>query len=275
MTARAVWKGFLKFGSVACAVKLVGATSESEKLHFRILNRKTQQPIKSVYLDESTGDTVESEDIIKGYELDKGDFLHLEPDEIKALKLQSEHTLDVDGFVDEKTIDPVYLDKPYYLIPADKVANEAYAVFRDALKKKGAAARSCIVLYQRGREVVIQATGDGITMTTLRPHNEVIAAKSVFEDIRHIKIDPEMAEIASLIIEKKVKKFDPSGFEDTYENALIEMIKAKQQGKKPPKPAPRPKENVVNLADILRKSLEKEGGKLPARSKVAPKKKAS
>lgn len=275
MTPRAVWKGFLKFGSVACAVKLVGATSESEKLHFRILNRKDKLPVKSAYIDESTGKTVESEDIIKGYELNAGDFLHLEPDEIRALKPQSEHTLEVDGFIDEKTIDPIYLDKPYYLIPADKVANEAYAVFREALRKKGAAARSCIVLYQRGREVVIQATGEGVTMTTLRPHNEVIAAKSVFDDIRNIKIDPEMAEIASLIIEKKVTKFDPSAFEDTYENALIEMIKAKQQGKKPPKPVPRPKENVINLADVLRKSLEKEGGKLPTKSKAMPKKKAS
>jgi DNA end-binding protein Ku len=120
---RAVWKGYLKLGAVTCGVKLVGATSEAGKIHFRILNRKDRQPVKSAYIDEATGKTVDSEDQVKGYETDKGEFLLLEPDEIKALKLQTEHTLDIDGFVDKASVDPVYFDKPYYLIPADAPSN--------------------------------------------------------------------------------------------------------------------------------------------------------
>ncbi|MDQ6436728.1 Ku protein [Mesorhizobium sp. LHD-90] len=256
---RAVWKGFLKFGSVACAVKLVGATSEAEKIHFRILSRKTREPVKSAYLDEGTDKVVETEDQVKGYELDNGEFLLLEPDEIKALKQSSEHTLEVDKFVDLTAIDQRYLDKPYHVVPADPAAREPFAVICEALARKKAAARSCIVLYQRGREVLIQPEGEALLMTTLRNHNQMVAAGSVFDGLKKVKTDAEMIEIAELLIDKKKTKFDPSKFEDSYENALIEMIKAKQQGKAPPKPAPKPKENVVNLADVLRKSLEKEG----------------
>lgn len=264
-TPRAAWKGHVKFGSVAFGVKLIGAVSEADKIHFRILNRKTREPVRSAYVDEKTGDIVESEDQVKGYELSNGDMLEIEPDDIKALKPVSEHMLKIEAFVGEEEIDQRYLEKPYYLIPADGPSTEGYALFREALRKKKAAARSGVVLYQRGREVVIQPNGKGLVLTTLRNHNEVMSEQSAFEGLKDKKVDPEMTEIAEMIVEKKTGTFDPSRFEDAYENALIEMIKAKQQGKKPPKPAPKPKENVVNLADVLRKSLEKEGGKMPAK----------
>jgi DNA end-binding protein Ku len=265
---RAAWKGHVKFGSVAFGVKLIGAVTEADKIHFRILNRKTREPVRSAYVDEKTGDIVEAQDQVKGYELSSGDLLEIEPDDIKALKPVSEHMLEVSEFVDQADVDQRYLEKPYYLLPADRASAESYALFRDALARKKAAARSSVVLYQRGREVVITPSGKGLVLTTLRNHNEVMSEKSAFEGLKDQKVDPEMAEIAGLIVEKKSGRFDPSKFEDTYENALIEMIKAKQQGKKPPKPAPKPKENVVNLADVLRKSLEKEGGKAPAREKA-------
>ncbi len=258
---RAVWKGFLKFGSVACAIKLVGATSESEKIHFRILNRKTRQPVKSAYVDEGTDEAVESGDQVKGYQTDKGDYVMIEPEEIKQLKLSSEHTLEIDDFVALDTVDQRYLEKPYHVVPADAGAQETFAVIREAMARKKVAGRACIVLYQRGREVVIQpeGKGNGMLMTTLRNHNEMIAENSVFEGLSKVKTDSEMIEIAELLIDKKAGRFDPGKFEDVYENALIEMIKAKQHGKKPPKAAPTPKENVVDLAGILRKSLEHEG----------------
>lgn len=264
---RAAWKGHVKFGSVAFGVKLVGAITETGKVHFNILNRKTRERVKSAYVDEKTGDVVAPEDQVKGYELSNGEMLEIDPDDIKALKPVSEHTLEIDEFVDERQVDQRYLEKPYYLVPADGASAEGYAVFREALKRKRMAARSCVVLYQRGREVIIQPSGKGLVMTTLRSRDEVASEKSAFEGLKSRKVDPEMAEIAELIVEKKTGEFDPSTFEDTYENALIEMIRAKQQGKKPPKPAPKPKENVVNLADVLRKSLEREGGKPPARQK--------
>lgn len=270
---RAIWKGHLKVGSVSCAIKLVGATTESEKIHFRILNRKTNKPVSGAYVDQVTGDIVETEDQVKGYDLGGDDFLQIDPDEIKALKLSSEHTLEVDEFVPIDEIDQRYLEKPYHVIPGDRVSEEAFAVIREAMRRKRVAARSCIVLYQRGREIVLQPEGKGMLLTTLRTHAEVISKESVFDDLSKAKADPEMVEFASLLIDKKATTFDPSRFEDTYENALIEMIKAKKTGKAPPKAAPRPKENVVNLAEILRKSLEKEG--VAAKRKPAPSRKRS
>jgi DNA end-binding protein Ku len=267
MALRAVWKGFLKFGSVSCGIKLINAASESGKIHFRILNRKDRLPVKSVYVDEITGDLVEAEDQMKGFQLEGGDYLLIEPEEVKKLKQVTEHTLEVDETIDLSAIDQRYLDKPYYVVPADRISEEPFAVIREALAKKKAAARASIVLYQRGREVVIQPHGDGLMMTTLRNANEVVAEKAVFDGIKVPKTDPEMIGIATLLIDKKVGKFDPKEFEDRYENALIEMIEAKKAGRKPPKPAAPPKENVVNLSDVLRKSLEKEGIKPAAKSK--------
>jgi DNA end-binding protein Ku len=127
---RAVWKAFLKFGAVTCAVKLVGATSEAGKIHFRCLNRKDRQPVKSAYIDEGTGKPIDNEDQVKGYETEGNQYLLIEPEEIKALKVQSEHVLEIDGFVDKGSIDPVYFEKPYYLIPGDAVVAEPFAVIR-------------------------------------------------------------------------------------------------------------------------------------------------
>jgi DNA end-binding protein Ku len=263
MAARAVWKGFLKLASVSCAVKLTGATTEVGKVHFRTLNRKTKTPVHSIYVDEVTGKPVDDNEQVKGYELDNEEFVIVEPEEIKKLKVPSEHTIEIDQFVDPATVPSLYRQKPYYLYPADKVATEPFAVMREAMVRKKMAGIACIVLYQRERPVIIEPIGKGLLMTTLRYDNWVVEAKDVFSGLRKVEVDPEMAEIASLIIEKKTGKFEPSGFEDTYENVLLDLIKAKQQGRKPPKPVQAPRENVINLADVLRKSLEKEGGKQP------------
>ncbi|WP_367142393.1 Ku protein [Mesorhizobium sp.] len=261
MTApRAAWKGFLKVGSVTCGVKIVGATSEASKVHFKILNRKDGLPVKSAYIDEATEEEVEPEDQVKGFEIDKDSYIHVEPDELKKLKLTSDHTLEVGEFVDLGDVDTRYLEKPYYLIPADGAAAQAFEVIRKAMDEKKVAARSCVVLYQRGREVLIQPFGKGMLLTELRSHGEMISEQSVFADIKKVEYDADLIEIASLLIDKKVTSFDPSKFEDTYEDALIAMIEAKRKGKAPPKPVPRPKENVVNLAEILRKSLAQENG---------------
>ncbi|WP_348625832.1 MULTISPECIES: Ku protein [unclassified Mesorhizobium] len=256
---RAAWKGFLKVGSVTCGVKIVGATSEASKIHFKILNRKDGLPVRSVYADEETGKLVDAADQVKGFEIAKDEFLQIEPDDIKALKLTSKHTLEVGEFVSIDDIDTRYLEKPYYLIPADGAAIEAYGVIRDAMKNKGVAARSCVVLYQRGREVLIQPYGKGMVMTELRNHNEMVSESTVFDGLAKQKYDPDLLEIAGMLIDKKVTTFDPSKFEDTYEDALIAMIDAKRKGKKLPKPAPRPQENVINLAEVLKKSLKQEG----------------
>lgn len=276
MALRAVWKGFLKFGAVSCSIKLINAASESGKVSFRILNRKDRLPVKSAYVDEITGDIVGSEDQIKGYELPSGDYLLIEPEDIKRLKPSAEHMLEVDETVDAASIDQRYLDKPYYVVPADAMSQEPFAVIQKALQKKKAAARASIVLYQKGREVVIAPHGDGLMMTTLRNHKDIVSEKSILDGIHVPKADPEMVEIATLLIDKKTATFNPTSFEDRYENALLDMIEAKKSGKKPAARVAPPKENVVNLADVLRKSLEKEGiagGK--ARKPAAAKRKSA
>ncbi|PBB95377.1 Ku protein [Mesorhizobium sp. WSM3862] len=256
---RAIWKGFMKVGSVSCGVKIVGATSEASKIHFRILNRRDGLPVKSAYVDEETGEPLDAEDQVKGFETDKEDFIQIEPEEIKALKLTSEHTLEIGEFVPVVDIDARYLEKPYYLIPAEDASAEAFNVLREAMKNKRVAARSCVVLYQRGREVLIQPFGKGMLLTELRDRNEMVSEATVFEGLKKQDYEADLLEIAGLLIDKKATKFDPSKFEDTYENALIAMIEAKRKGKKLPKAAPKPRENVINLADVLRKSLAKEG----------------
>ena len=264
---RAAWKGFLRIGSVSCGVKIVGAITEAEKIRFNVLNRKTGNTVKVAYLDEVTGETVDAENQLKGYEVDKGDFIKVEPDELKALKLSSEHTLDVDEFVPIDQIDTRYLEKPFYLVPADKPSTEAFVMLRDAMANQRMAARSCVVMYQHGHEIVIQPYKEGMLLTWLRPQRDMADEGSVFEGIPTGKQDPELLEIAGMLIDKKLTEFDPSKFEDRYEEALIELIDAKRKGKKPPKKAlsPEPK-NVVNLAEMLRKSLQQEGGKVPAKT---------
>lgn len=267
---RAAWKGFLRVGSVTCGVKIVGVVTEAEKIRFNILSRKTGNKVRSVYVDEETNEQVDAADQIKGYEADKGDFIEIEAEEIKALKLTSEHTLDVDEFVPIADIDSRYLEKPYYMIPADKPSTEAFIVLRDAMEKQKMAARSCVVMYQHGHEVVIQPYGEGMLMTWLRPQSDMADAKSVFDGIPTGKQDADLLEIAGLLIDKKLAKFDPSKFEDRYEEALIELIDAKRKGKKLPKPKAPPKpENVVNLAEVLKKSLAQEGIETPRKRKSA------
>jgi DNA end-binding protein Ku len=272
MAPRAVWKGFLKFGAVSCAVKLTGATSEAEKVRFRTLNRKTRNPVKMSYVDEVTGEPVEREGQIKGYELGDDEYLQIEEEEIKQLKVASEHTLEIDKFVERAAVENIWLEKPYYIYPADRMAQEPYAIIREALRRKKMGGLANLVLYQRERPVLVEPLGKLLLMTTMRYENQVVAAKDVFGDMKKVKIDPEMAEIATMIVDKKVGRFDPAAFEDRYENALLDLIRAKQAGKKPPKPTAAPRENVVNLADVLRKSLEKEGGKTPARKQPAARK---
>lgn len=267
---RAAWKGFLRVGSVSCGVKIIGAVTEAEKIRFNVLNRKTGNRVRSAYIDMSTGDEVPAEDQMKGWEADKDDFIPIDSEEIKNLKLTSEHTLDIEGFVPVKDIDTRYLEKPFYLVPADAASTETFAVLRDAMERARMAAQSCVVMYQRGHEVVIQPYGKGMLMTWMRPYNEVEQEKDLFDDIPAGKQDPELLEIASLLIDKKLTKFDPSHFEDRFEEALAEMIDAKRKGKKVPKKVPpEPKENVINLAEVLRKSLEKEGVKAPAKKQAA------
>ncbi|TGP45436.1 Ku protein [bacterium M00.F.Ca.ET.159.01.1.1] len=287
MAPRPAWKGYLKLSLVTCAIELTNVVTHAEKVSFRILNRKTGNTVKRIYVDAETGKPLEEGDEIKGYEVSDGDFVHIEEEEIEAVQIESSHTMSLDGFVEKSSIEQIYLDTPYYVSPADKVSEEAFAVIRDAMAARKMAGLARIVLYQRERPVVIEPLGKGMVLTTLRYDDTVRRPATVFEDIAAAKTDKEMIDLAQHIIDGKKTKFDPSKFEDRYEDALLELIRAKKAGKKAPKAKAPPKpSNVVNLFDALKKSLNAEGGAKSgksswqattgkSKSKPAPKRKSA
>jgi DNA end-binding protein Ku len=290
MAPRPAWKGYLKLSLVTCAVELTNVVTHAEKVSFHVLNRDTGNRVKRIYVDAETGKPVENEDEIKGYEVEGGDYVHIEEDEIEAVQVDSSNMLSLDGFVDKSSIQQIYLDTPYYLAPADKVSEDAFAVIREAMSAKKKAGLARIVLYRRERPVVIEPLGKGMVLTTLRYDSTVRQPDTVFDEIKTVKLDKEMIDLAQHIIDKKATKFDPSKFDDKYEEALIELIRAKKAGRKAPKAKAAAKpSNVVNLFDALKKSLAADTDKstptvkatkgakkkAPAAKKAAPKKKSA
>ena len=276
MAPRPTWKGVLKLSLVTCAVELTTTVDRSEKVSFRVLNRKTGNTVKRQYVDAVTGKPVESEDEVKGYEIGDGEFLQFEDDELDKVQIESSHTLSIDSFVDRAAIDPIYFDTPYYMTPADENSQEAFLVIREAMARQKKAGLARIVLFRRERPVMVEPFDKGLLLTTLRYAKMVRKPEEVMGGIPKMKIDPDLIELATHIIDKKDAEFDPSGFEDRYENALLELIAAKQKGKPAPK-APKPSRptNVVNLFDALKKSLAAGDEKPAAEKKPAAPKRAA
>ncbi|MER8953080.1 Ku protein [Mesorhizobium sp. M0833] len=261
MAPRPAWRGYLKLSLVTCAVELTNVVTQAEKVSFRVLNRKTGNTVKRVYVDSANGKPLDEGDEIKGYEIGDGDFVQIEEEEIEAVQIESSHTMSLDGFIEKSSIQQIYLDTPYYVTPADEVSEEAFAVIRDAMAAKKTAGLARIVLYRRERPVVIEPLGKGLLLTTLRYGDTVRRPEMVFGDIKSVKTDAEMIRLAEHIVDEKQAKFDPSEFEDKYENALIELVRAKKAGRKAPKTKAEPRpSNVVNLFDALKKSLSSEAG---------------
>lgn len=283
MAPRPAWKGYLKLSLVSCAVELTGTTDHSEKVSFRVLNRKTGNTVRRQYVDGVTGKPVSDEDEVKGYEIGDDEYLLIEEDEINAVQIESSHTLAIEAFVDRAAIPPIYFDTPYYLTPSDEVSEEAFAVIREAMARQKKAGLARIVLYRRERPVMIEPFEKGLLLTTLRYEKTVRKPDEVMGDVPKVKLDPDLVELATHIIDKKQAKFDPSSFEDRYEDALLALIAAKKKGKKPPKvhSTERPA-NVVNLFDALKKSLAGDGAADKAAKKTrtsakapAPRKKSA
>lgn len=277
MAPRPAWKGYLKLSLVSCAVELTGSTDQSEKVSFRVINRKTGNTVRRQYIDSVTGKPVADEDEVKGYEIGDDEYLLIEEDEIESVQIESSHTLAIESFVDRAAIPQIYFDTPYYVTPADDVSEEAFAVIREAMAKQKKAGLARIVLYRRERPVMIEPFDKGLLLTTLRYDKMVRKPDEVFGDLSKQKLDEELVDLATHIIEKKQAAFDPSDFDDRYQDALLELIRAKQKGKKPPtvRPAERPA-NVVNLFDALKKSLAGEGAgdekeRKPAKAKPSTK----
>jgi DNA end-binding protein Ku len=260
MAPRAYWKGYLKLSLVSCPISLFPATSEREKISFHQLNKKTGHRIKYRKVDADTGDEVEASDIIKGYEVGKGNYIELAPEELEAVAIESKRTIEIDQFVSKDEIDELYIRDPYYLVPDGEVGAQAFAVIREAIRKEGMVAVGKVVFTSREHIIALEARGKGLLGMTLRYPYEVRNEKEYFDDIADEKVPKDMLDLAMHIVESKKGKFDPKKFEDNYEEALKELLKKKQSGEAIEQPKEAPRSNVVNLMDALRKSLE-EGGK--------------
>ncbi len=258
MAPRPYWKGYLKLSLVSCPIALTPATSASEKISFRQVNKETGHRIRYKKVDAETDEEVSNDQIGKGYEVGKDEYLIMDDDELEAVELESTHTIEIDQFVPFTQIDKRYYDQPYYIVPNDEVGTEAFAVIREAMVGKGVAALGRVVMNKRERVIAIEPMGKGLLGTTLHYAYEVRKADDYFDDIPEIKIAPDMLKLAQHIVEQKEGEFEPSAFVDHYEQALVEVVRKKQAHVPLAKSAEKvsaPK-NVINLMDALRRSVQ-------------------
>jgi DNA end-binding protein Ku len=269
MAPRANWKGYLRLSLVSCPIALYPASSFSEKVSFNRLNRKTGNRLKQQNVDSETGEVVPREDTARGYEVAKGQYLIVEDEEIDAVQIESTRTIDIDQFVPRSEIDERYIDSPYYLAPDGQVGQDAFTVIRDTIGKLNMVALGRVVLTRREHVIALEPKGRGLLGLTLRYPYEVRDEASYFEDIPDQKLPKEMLDLATHIVNTKSGHFDPSQFQDRYENALIDLLKKKEAGEKiePAREAAAPR--VVNLMDALRASIDVEKKKAPAPSTEA------
>jgi len=245
---RASWKGYLKIAEVTCPVALYAAASASERIALHTVNRATGHRVQRQYVDAETGDPVEREDQVKGYEVAKDEFVVLEPDEIAAAVPHNDKMLNVSAFVDADAVDDVYFDRPYYLAPADRIGEEAFLLVREGLRANSVVAIARAVLFRRVRSVLIRPLDRGLAATTLNFDYEVRSAADVFAAVPKMRVKGEMLELAEHIIRTKRGEFDPKSFHDRYEAALAELVKAKLEGRaiEPPKrPKPQPASDLL------------------------------
>lgn len=281
MATRPTWQGHLRLSLVSCPVALYTATASGGEVRFNMLHNATHNRIKMIPTDPETG-PVDRSDIVKGYEIEKGRYVVVTDEEIKSVRLETTRTLDIERFVDESDIDRLYWNEPYFLTPDGDMAVEAYAVIREAMREAGQVALGRLVMHQRERLMALEPRDRGIIAFTLRTNREVKNVADYFDRIPDEKPNPQMVDIATRIIEQQEGPFDPSQFNDRYEDALRALIKAKEKGSTIEAPAEPREAEVVDLMDALRRSLGQGGGerrkpaaKAPARGGGGAKKAAA
>jgi DNA end-binding protein Ku len=272
LSSRPTWQGQLRLSLVSCPVALYGGTTRSNDVSFHMLNPETNNRIRMIPTDPDTG-PVERSGLVKGYEVSKNKYVVITNDELDAVKLETTHTIDIERFVDESEIDRLFWNDPYYLVPNEKGAEEAYAVIRDALAETGRIALGRVVMHTRERLVALEPRDKGIICYTLRMANEVVDPAKAFADIPAAKADKKMIEIARRIIEQQEGPFEPSKFEDRYEEALRDLIHRKQKGEKPVVAEPVENDNVIDLMEALKNSLKHKGKSASTRGHATAKKK--
>jgi DNA end-binding protein Ku len=266
MATRPTWQGYLRLSLVSCPVGLYTATSRGGEVHFNMLSKETHNRIRMIPTDPETG-PVERSQIVKGYEIEKGHYVVVTGEELENVRLETTRTLDIERFVDEADIDRLYWNDPYFLAPDGDMAVEAFSVIREAMKKAGKVALGRLVMHQRERLMALEPHGKGIVAHTLRNRMEVREAEEIFGHIKAVKPPAQMVEIAAKIIDQLEGPFDPSQFNDRYEDALRALIKAKQKGHTVQAPEEPREAEVIDLMEALKRSLGQSGG---ARRKAAP-----
>lgn len=258
-SSRGSWRGFLKLSLVSCPIKVMPAVTTASRTRFHNIIRGTDRRVEMRAHDAETGEELEREELVKGYEAEKGRFVTVTDEELEAFEVESSRTLDLDIFVPTDEVDRIYYDDSYYLAPDGPVADETFRVVREAIAREKVIGIGRFVIANRERVVALQPRGKGLMMTTLRPAAEVRKPAEAFEDVSEKKSDPKMVELAGDIIEKMTGKFDPAQFEDRYETALRKLVEAKAKGRRPPaakegrEPAP-----VIDLMAALKKSLQRQ-----------------
>jgi DNA end-binding protein Ku len=279
MSVRANWKGYLKVAELACPVALYAAASTSERIAFHILNRKTGHRVHRQFVDSETGKPVEAEDQAKGYETAQNRFVLVDPEEIAAAIPESDKTLTVQAFVTCGEIDDLYLDRPYYLTPGDAAAHHTFAVLREGMRAKKVAAIATTVLFRRMRTLLLRADHEGILASTLSFDYEIRSAENAFDEIPKMKLQPETLKLAEHIIKTKKGKFDAAAFDDRYEAALADVVRAKVEGKPIKARSPVDRSKVIDLMEALRQSAAAGSGRgrtaPPAGSKSAKTRRAA
>lgn len=265
MAGRSYWKGHLRLSLVSCAVALYPAVGATSHLKCHTINRKTGNRINEEVVDSVTREPVPKEDRVKGCEVSKSEFVPIEEEELRHIRLESTHTLNIESFVARSEVDERYLEKPYYLAPEDKVSREAFAVIRDAMREKGMAGLGRLVIARKERVALIEPFEKGMLITLLRAADEVRSPTATFEEIADFEAPNDMRELAAQLIERNKARFDPSRFEDRYEQALIALVQSKagpagKGGDKASSAADdsAPRSNVVNLMEALKRSIQNE-----------------
>jgi DNA end-binding protein Ku len=261
MAPRAYWKGFLRLSLVQCPVALYPATTESEKIRFNQINEKTGNRIRYLKVDAESGEEVDNEDIVKGFEVAKGEYVLLSDEELESVALESKHIIEIDEFVPKSEIDDLYHIRPYYIAPDGNAGEDAFVVIRDIIARMDRVALGRIVITNREHVMALESRGKGLMGMLLRYPYEVRKADDFFDQIPDVKLPKDMFDLAEHIVKTKSGHFHPEKFQDHYENALRELINKKQKGERiEPETRAKPT-NVVNLMDALRRSVEAEGGR--------------
>jgi DNA end-binding protein Ku len=269
---RASWTGFLRLSLVSCPVYLSPATSEAKRVRLNQLNAETGNRLKQQLVDSETGEVVERDQIVKGYEYDRGRYVTITDDELKELQIESSKIIDLDQFVDRDGVDPVYLDAPYYVYPDGELADEAFRVIGEAMSKADKVGLGRVVLSSRERLVLVEPRDGGLVMSTLHTADEVRPAE--FSSKHKGTIDADMVAIAETIIERKSAAFDPANFRDRYQDALHALVESKSKGlARAPRAVEEPPK-VVNLMDALKRSLAQAGASTDTPTKTATKRAA-